>query len=255
MTSPKLYLGDLRIGGPVPASFSSYTGSYSDMGTWSSTRNGESVTYQGYKLTTSGTIYFSEEGLIDLMVCGASGGNDGGGGTEGGSGGAGGVTVTLDQYVPTSPISVRVGVRTGGIMRNSQTGNSHFLGTTGIEGAFGAGYADRSAGAGPNWGSFGSDSRPDYAAPVDSGGGMYGQGNVDGGLGVGRGSRNGAATSTSGGGGSSAGATGITVPEEWGGTRITSSGVICVGRNGANRTTDNTGSYGSHGFIVVRILL
>jgi hypothetical protein len=244
------------IGGSqeVPALFSSYTGNFIDMGTWSSTRDGIPVIYRGYKLTSSGDITFLRRGIIDLMVCGAAGGNGGGGGTDGGSGGAGGVTVTLNQYVKTDTFFVRVGLWQSGIQRNGQECNSHFLGTTGVTGGMGAPYSDRSAGSGANWGSFGFDSRPDYAAPTDPGGGMRGQGAVEGVLGIGRGSRGGSYTSTSGGGGSSTGADGITVPAEWGGTKITSSGVICVGRNGPNRTTDNTGSWGSNGFIVVRIM-
>lgn len=238
----------------VPALWGSYDANFIDMGTWNSTRDGIPVTYHGYKLNSSGNITFSRRGLIDLMVCGAAGGNGGSGGTDGGSGGAGGVTVTLNQYVKTDTFFVRVGLWQNGLQRNGEQCNSHFLGTTGVTGAMGAGYADRSAGSGANWGSFGYDGRPDYAAPLDSGGGMFGQGTVGGVLGIGRGSRNAAYTSTSGGGGSSSGPNGITVPSEWGGTRITSSGVICVGRNGPNRTTDNTGSWGSNGFIVVRIM-
>jgi hypothetical protein len=238
MVAPKLYLGDLRIGGAdQPAIISSSTAS-----------SIVNVTiginsYSIYKFTGAGSITLSEGGVLDALVQG--GGAPGNVVAGDGAGGAGGQIERTGIYIPSGTYSIRIGTGVGVYLGTSHAaGTSEFYGISAVGGAPASQYYDRTPGGGACGGSTNSIGAPSQ--------GMYFQGRIGSSL---RGGNASSSNNGAGGGVSGDGnGLGYDPGAEWG-----SPGILGCGGNAGYSMSANTGnggnrgSNGNSGIILIRV--
>ena len=236
MPSPKLYLGNTRIGGAdQPAVISSSTAS-STVNVTIGSQN-----YRIYKFNGAGSITIVDGGVLDVLLQGGGGpGNivDG----SGGAGGGGGQVEKINIYIPEGTYPVRVGTGTINYLGTSNAaGTSEFYQLVAVGGAPGPQYNDRTPGGGACGASSNARIGPSY--------GMYYQGRI------GSEMRGGNAQETNngrGGGvaadGGATSATGYDPGTAWGSPGNLGGGGNCgysmtanTGRGGNNGTNGNSG--------------
>lgn len=203
-----------------------------------------------YKFTGTGSITFTQGGLVDVLLVGPGGsGGDSGGGAAG-AGGAGGFVTKLGLYVDNGAENVIIGA--GMANSFSVTGNnsvSTFAGVTAIGGGNGGPYRDRM----PSGGACGGGSA---AFAVSTARGSNYQGLIGANLrgGNGRNQASGGGGGVAGDAPSTSGGSGTAISSDWG------SGYGTVGRGGGGTPmTANTGnggnvnSSGNSGLVLVRV--
>lgn len=218
----------------------------------------EAVTVSGrnatvYKFTGTGSITFTQGGLVDVLCQGPGGsGGDSGGGSAG-AGGAGGHVIKTDVYVPAGANTVYIGAGMGNsfsVVGNTEV--SEFAGVVATGGGNGGPYRDRM----PSGGACGGGSA---AFAVSTARGSKFQGLIAVSAGVTRGG-NGVNTPSGGGGGvagdgsGGSGGAGTTPDSTWG------TGYPVMGRGGGGATmaanTGNGGNVnnsGNSGTVLVRV--
>lgn len=216
-----------------------------------------SINYNVYRFTGSGSITFSVPGLIDCLLIGPGGAY----GVNGGSGGAGGFVSVDNMYVNATQYPVVVGGGYGGPTTDSYiTGQStQFNGVSAICGGSGSAYYDRSANSGGSGGGGGSlDGRTGTNGNFIATRGFYG---IEGQGTIGSTKRggNGANGGTGGGGGAGGDASGSSggagVASSYTGSSVTycTGGTYGQGSGSANLGNGSGNASGSSGVAFIRV--